>query len=174
VQGKPIGQEGMCSGNPGASRAQQQRLDHFYAVVAGPASWSRSGDVLTLSTPGTGPLHLTTNRSRAPMLSGTSWKLVYYSGTDQDEHPATTPVPLTVRGGMFTAGLNCGLIFGIARVSAQTIRFSTLGPSSCAAGPDAASQIVLEIVGARVATYAIRGNQLIVDGKNGRQLIYQS
>jgi hypothetical protein len=182
VQGKRIGRFGVCTGPPilpGSGRvsyrAQQERLAHFYAVIAGPASWSRTGDVLTLTAPGKGTLHLTTNNARAPMLVGTVWTLTYYSATDQNEHPATRPVKLIVyTDGSFTAGLNCGDLTGTTRVSARTIHFTKVNSSSCAGGLDAASKVVFDVVVARKATYAIRGTELIIDRTNGQQLIYQS
>ena len=182
VQGRRIGPFSTCTGTPilpgpqgDEIRAQQKRLAHFYAIVAGPASWSRSADILTLHTPGKGTLHLTTDKTRAPMLVGTEWKLAYYSGTDSDEHPAPKPVGFVVRGdGRFTAGLNCGGLVGTAQVSEQTIRLSKLGSSSCAGGLDPASKVIFDVITAREATYAIRGTQLIIQGANGRLLIYQS
>lgn len=183
VQGKSIGQVGTCTGPamlPGsegdAQRAQQARLAHFYAVIAGPASWSRSGDILTLTTQGKGTLHLSTNRARAPMLTGTSWRLAYYVGADGREYPALSPVRLTVEDdGSFTAGLSCGGLIGTAHVSLQTIRIDTVSRTSCAAGPDPASRVVLDLVGAGDEdSYAIRGTELMVYSKSHGMLIYQS
>jgi DNA-directed RNA polymerase specialized sigma24 family protein len=176
VQGHRIGEGFGCSPNaagPGY-RAQQRRLNHFYAVIAGPAAWSRSGDVLTLTTPGKGTLHLTTGGARPRMLVGTSWRLTYFSGPDEYEHPAAKPLELIVDpSGSFTAGLGCGALVGTAGVSPQSIRFTDVSPPppGCASTLDAAGRVVFELVTAGRASYVIRGNQLIVHSK-GEMLVY--
>jgi hypothetical protein len=163
---------GVCSG--GISTNTQGGLSHFYAVVAGPASWSRDGDALTLTTPGKGSLTLTANNEPAPMLVGTTWKLAAYTGTDAFEHEAAHPVDLVVHpNGTFTAGLACGRVHGTARVSPQGIRFVKVFPSRCAGGPEAADRVELAVFTARTAGYAIRGTQLFIYGSRSRFLVYK-
>jgi hypothetical protein len=183
VQGTSIGPSSTCTGLavlPGAQgdaqRAQQKRLDYFYAVVAGPALWSRSGNTLTLATLGKGTLSLSTDQEPAPMLVGTSWTLAWDVGADGSEHPAPQPVFLVVRAnGSFIEGLSCGRLSGTAQVSPLTIRFTKVSRIGCASGTDAASQVVLAmVVAGGDDTYAVRGTQLVVYGKNGQELVYQS
>jgi hypothetical protein len=183
VQGKEIGPPSTCTGFavlPGAQgdaqRAQQQRLDDFYAIVAGPASWSRSGNTLTLTTPGKGMLSLSTDQQPAPMLVGTSWTLTYAVGGDAGAQPAPPPASLVVRAdGSFTEELSCGRLSGTAQVSSLTIRFTKVSLTGCASGTDAASQVVLAmVVAGGEDTYAVRDTQLVVYGKNGQELVYQS
>jgi META domain len=183
VQGTSIGPPSTCTGVavvPGAQgdvqRAQQKRLDDFYAIVAGPASWSRSGNTLTLTTPGKGMLHLSTDQKPAPMLVGTSWTLAWDLDAEGSEHPAAQAVGLVIHAdGSFTAGLSCGSLSGTAQVSSLTIRFTKVSSAGCASGTDAASQVVLAMVLAGGEdTYAVRGTQLVVYGKSGQELVYQS
>jgi hypothetical protein len=182
VQGKPIGKTGLCTGTislPGpqaaAGRARQQRLDHFYAVVAGPASWSVAGDVLTLATPGKGSVQLATNGQPAPMLSGTRWRLAWYTGTDAFGRGARQHLDLTVRSsGSFTARLSCGALTGTARLFPARIRSIKVSRTSCTERPNPASRVVLAVFKAGQANYAIRGTQLMVYGDGGRLLVYKS
>jgi hypothetical protein len=69
--------------------AQQRRYDkqvqataRFLRIVDGPATWSITGDRLTLTKSGVGAITLVTDGAPAPQLVGTHWRLAdyYYDG----------------------------------------------------------------------------------------------
>jgi hypothetical protein len=175
IQGATLGPASVCGGQAmpgngsGTEQAAQRRLNHFYAVVAGPASWSRTGAVLTLTTTGKGTLRLT-RRGAAPTLADMTWHLVDYMGADGYEHDAATPLTLTITTeGSFQAKLACGTVRGHATVSATRIRFGDAQPPHCA---DRASTVIADIIQTGDAQYTIRGNQLIITTDAG-MLVYQ-
>lgn len=177
VQGPPVGGTSVCAGGleigPGpagaASRAALRRLAHFHAVVAGPATWSRAGNVLVLTTPGKGTLRLTTDTTPAPQLVGTTWHLVDYAGADDNEHAYTGVLTLRVASdGSFRADVTCGQLTGTATVTPTTVDFTSVhGCGSFAPADD----VIRAVLGGH-AGYAVRGEQLILNG-SGQLLVYQ-
>lgn len=174
IQGRTLGPASTCGGGAATaddhSAAQaQRRLNHFYAVIAGPASWSRAGAVLALTTPGKGTVRLIASGT-APSMTDMTWHLVDYMGGDGYEHEAAAPLTLTVTTlGSFQAQLACGTVRGQATVSATHVRFGYAHPPHCA---DRASNVVAAVIQAGNPQYGIRGDQLIITTK-GEMLIYQ-
>jgi hypothetical protein len=125
--------------------------------------------VLTLTTPGKGTVQLVV-KGAAPTVTDMTWHLVYYMGTDQNEHHAATLLALTIANqGTFQADLTCGTIQGHATVSATHIQFDNVQSPHCT-GP--ASAAITNVIQAGKVEYAIRGDQLIISTKGG-MLIYQ-
>ena len=178
IEGRTLGPASVCGGQavpanaPGeraSAHAAQRRLDHFYAVIAGPASWSRAGAVLALTTRGKGTLRLTAGGA-APVLADVTWRLVDYMGTDGYEHEAATPLTLAITAqGRFQAELTCGAVRGHATFSATGLRFGDVQSPHCT---DPASTVIAAVIRSGAAQYAIRGNQLIITATSG-MLIYQ-
>lgn len=177
IQGQHLGRIGTCSHVPMpagpqglADRAAARQLAHFYAVIAGPAAWSRDGNVLTLTTLGKGTLHLTANRI-ALTVADTSWDLIGYSGANGHEHQASMVLGLYITAdGKFQADLDCSTAYGHADVTPTHIQFTNVrGLRHCSYQAGAA---VAKVIQAATARYAIRGDKLIITSRAGT-LIYQ-
>jgi hypothetical protein len=161
------------TGSSAPERAAHRRLDRFYAVVAGPATWSRSGSTLTLTTPGKGSVRLTGDATAPPMVIGTHWHLTQYVGGHGYSHPPAKSYGLTIDSiGSLVAELNCASMHVRVAVNAVRIEFTDVSRPGCVL--DNASAVIVSIVEAGSASYAIRGTELIIYGARGRLLVYDA
>lgn len=177
VQAGRIGESGVCSPLPTppgrAGRPQrraQRRLDHFYAVLKGPATWERSGDLLTVSSPGVGILRLTTDGLAAPDAVGFRWELSRFTDTDEQEHTAASEPFYISPDGSFVSDDACGRVTGSADVTDTHIAFH---PAAAGADCDRApADHVLRAMLAETVSYEIRGPELVLTDHAGRELVY--
>ncbi len=168
-RGHGIGVASSCGGGPLAASAQR-RLDHFDKVVAGPATWTRTGDSLLLHTPGAGSVRLTTSGAAAPQVAGPTWRLRMYvdaAGYSHSYHGAAT-LHVTSGGG-FTASDTCRTIHGDADAGAATIDFHPNDGNACRNGNIVS---VIDHVLDGSTRFEIRSDELIISKSGGGLLVY--
>jgi heat shock protein HslJ len=166
---------GIASGctDPAIKRAhvQQRRYDdqrraltRFLRIVHGPATWSISGDRLTVTKSGVGAIMLVTNGVPAPQLVGTQWRLTgYYDGaTTSRRRISGRPVDFHIDAdGTFVASDDCGLITGTASAGRDRVRF--VSKSTCIDPGFSPPSAVVDAVLSTSVSYTINGDQLLLD-----------
>lgn len=184
VEGRQLSSAGTCGGLlmvTAAMRRAEQRLQHFYAVMHGPATWHRNGDELTLTRAGKGSVTLRTNGRPAPEVVGTAWRLVMFRPAGSDFSYSGPEGLFVGSGGSFRTSGTCPPVRGRATVRAATIRFSPskIGAFSCPVplvGPElkaVADSTVLRVLRGQVKC-VIRGDELMLDAGRRGFLVYRA
>jgi heat shock protein HslJ len=181
--GKPIGGASTCGGTSeppaGPERVAYDRaaanLARFYKVLRGPSHWSIADRTLTLTSVSGVRIVLTTEGSAAPSLVGTSWALERVS-TDSELPGSYSGATLSIdSSGRFTANDLCNTLSGTAASTASTVDFGSEASTAMACldpGFTPATAVIDKVLSG-AATYAIRGNELIISREGSADtLIY--
>ncbi|MBO0884627.1 MAG: hypothetical protein J2P17_30705 [Mycobacterium sp.] len=162
---------GVCSGGAhlrsGGPDPAEQAMTHFHAVIDGPATWSRHGNVLTLTRAGHGSLTLTTDNEPSPQVIGTVWHLTRVQ--DADGHAHTVDGRLSTLhldvGGTYTKTAPCGLTRGTYHLTATAITFHATSygcPNGLVKRPDPTSR------------YELQGTRLYLTDRAGEIAVYRA
>jgi hypothetical protein len=184
IEGRQLSSDGTCSGIPimtAAMRRAEQRLQHFYAVIHGPATWIRNGNELMLTRSGKGSITLRTDGRPAPEVVGTACRLVMFRPASSDFSYSGPGRLFVSSSGLFRASGTCPPVAGRAAVGAATIRlfpkktraYSCPVPATGSELAQAANSTVNAVLRGRVA-YEIRGDELMLDGGRRGFLVYRA
>ena len=174
--GEPIAPSGVCSGIVHLPGEPPSPVDKFDQVVysRGELTWQRVGGTLTLTNAAGDAVELHASGS-ALSVTGQNWGLSRY--VDAREYSQAGNVAATLRidqsGTVYATDL-CRDLTGTAIVTDTEIAFADMrvGGGACPDQASAATADVVDHVLSGTVAYAIRGDELIVYGKDNGLLIY--
>jgi heat shock protein HslJ len=174
--GDPIGESGACSGLAYIPGAPPSPVDKFDQVVYshGDLTWQRSGDTLVLTNARGDTVELHTN-GPALDVTGQTWGLSRYNDAREYSHSGSVAATLRIdQSGTVYASDLCHDLSGSATVTDTTITFSDMhgGNGACSDQASAAAAEVVDHVLSGTIDYTIRGDELILNGKDNGLLIY--
>lgn len=174
--GDQIGQAGVCSGIPRLPGEPPSPVDKFDQVVYshGDLTWSRDGDTLQLTNAHGDTVELHAN-GPALEVTGQTWGLSRYNDAREYSHSGSVAATLRIdQSGIVYATDLCRDLSGSALVTDTEIAFADMRISdgACPDQISAATADVVDHVLTGTVGYAIRGDELIINGKSSGLLIY--